>query len=449
MCELTTLIAVGTGLNILGDLSAAEDAEDRYHAQAQASYANAQHRREVAEYNAAVIRDQAMRLRGEMANRLNEVAGINIGRIAVDAETNVSRLQTSYLTNVGRINTGLETDVTRTAIGAALGLERIDQDQGLIIDRINEMADITINRARGDTEDFIGRTEEDLSRAVSRIKEITQETISRLGRRASEVVTTGFEIENDMREQTEQAVAQTQAFYAAGNIVISSATPASMQMDEYQRGEVMAQRIRRDYAFQARDLQELASDNLRDALFQIDDLKTAAERATGDAQRDLLRTVLDTNTSRFQTITDANIDADRSRTDLALTTAWSLTDLYQDAGWKLQDLTNETDVRISDIRRNASTQILDTSRELGYDLSDLSYQADQLDQEAVLTLMQGDQQYAAEMNNAAAFEAAGDDALQAGVFNAFGSATSGLANSFAIGSNNTAPVFNSAPDFTR
>ena len=61
MCDpITGSVVAGTVLTTGAQLSAAEDAEDRYHQQSQISMANAEHQREVAIYNASIYQDQAL-----------------------------------------------------------------------------------------------------------------------------------------------------------------------------------------------------------------------------------------------------------------------------------------------------------------------------------------------------------------------------------------------------
>ena len=385
MCDPVTALVVGTAVNVAGKIDAAEDAEDAYHANSKISEANAEHRREVAEYNAAIFRDQAARVRNEMVGRLNEVAGINIARTQDDADTNTRRIEEALGINTGRFSTSANIDKIR-----------LNEDYKQFAEELNLDAD----------------------RDIGRITEIANETVSRLGRRAADTATTGFQVENDLREQVAQDVSSQRSVYAAGNVVVSSGTPMSMQIDTLQRGEVQAQRIRRDYRIQVRDLKDNASDVMRDAFFKIEDINTNVDRSIADAGRDTFRAVVDINR----------------------TTAMKLDDLYREAGYKTEDINRETDLRINDLSRN-----------LGYDLSDTEFEAKKLDQQANLTLLQGDAEFEAGMNISKAQADAGDDAYTGGLISAAGSLAGGVSNIWYANNSaaNQAPVTESQPVFVR
>ncbi len=353
---------IGLTVGVVGQLSAAEDAEDAAHSAASRAFANGEHRRQVAEYNASIFTDHATRLRNEQVGRLNEVAGINITRFEEDRTTNVGRIEEALGINTGRFS-----------FAQALDTSRANQDFERVATELNL----------------------DAAKDIDQIKEIVGEVVSRLGRKAGDVATTGFEAESDLRMEIAQDVSNQRSFYAAGNIVISTGTPMRMQLDTQQQGEVHAQRIRRDYRIQVRDLKDNASDALRDALFQIEDIQTSANRS----------------------VRDLKITKDRKVDDINLTTGWQLEDLHRSAGNDLDDINNTTDLRIED-----------TSRNLGYDLSDIEFEASQLDQQATLTMLQGDAEFDAGVNRAEAFEQAGDDAFTSGVLAAGGSFIGGVSN---------------------
>lgn len=383
MCDPVTALVVGTVINVAGQVSAAEDAEDAYHAQAASTYANAQHRKLVAEYNAGIFTEQAGRLRNEMVDRLNEVAGVNI-----------SRIKEEQVTNVGRIEEALGINVGRFTFVSDVGKERLTEDFERLASELNM----------------------DAEKDIDRITEVSQESVSRLGRRAKDVSTTGFEIESDLRQEIAQDVSAQRSFYAAGNVVVTSGTPMRLQTDSYQQGEVQAQRIRRDYRIKVQDLEDTASDVMRDALFQVEDIETETLRRTGKAARETGREVEDINT----------------------TLAWNLGDLQRTAGYQIEDIDTNTDIRLTDIER---TQ--------GYDLSDTEFEALKLDQQATLTLIQGDAELAAGVNRAAALEQAGEDVFAGGITTAVGSGLTGVASAWYTSQStaNQAPVTTSVPDF--
>lgn len=433
MCDPVTALVVGTTIKVGSDFAAAEDAEDAYHAQSQISAANAKHRREIAEYNAGVFREQATRLRNEMAGRLNEVAGINIGRLQDDREINTDRLLETRSTNIARLEEALGLNASRSILTTEQAQQRVIQDRTFILEQLNQDHKILADRLGLDAEKDIGR-----------IQQVTAEVVRRLGRRASEVAVTGFEVENDFREEIEQEVASQQTFYAAGNVVVNSGTPMKMKVDTYQRGEVMAQRIRRDYSIRVQELEDTASDAMRDALFQVDDIRTETSRRISDSRR---------LTNRAGG--EATRQAGRELVDLNQTLAWTLDDLYKEAGYRIGDIDKQTGQQIFDINRSTDMRITDISRNLGYDLSDTLFEANKLDQQATLTMIQGDAEFSALMNQSDAQAQAGKDAFIGGTLGAIGNGIAGvsniwytaesLANSASVA--NSVPVVDSQPDF--
>ncbi len=221
MCDpITALVAIGTGATVLGQVNAAEDAEDAYHAQSMISAANAQHRREISRYNASIFTEQATRLRNEQIGRLNEVAGINI-----------ERLDESRSINSDRVYQALGINTERVTHNQNLSVTRANQDAERVVGYAKQDIARVTGRADSDFMRTVQRTNKDRDRNIKRIEEVASETIKRLGRRASEVATRGFEEEGDFRKSVMQRVSSQRSFFAAGNIVISSGTPMSLQLD--------------------------------------------------------------------------------------------------------------------------------------------------------------------------------------------------------------------------
>ena len=392
------VMIAGGVISLAGGIDAAEDAEDAFHKQAANAQLEAAHRKKVAEFNAAVFTANAIRLREEMAGRLNEVAGVNI-----------VRLQDTRITNVNRIGRDRRTDLGRTSDARDLTIERLGDALGVGTERITLVSDKDRARITEDFERLADELSMDATRDIDRIKEVVTESVTRIGRRAGDVATTGFEIENDLRQQIAQDVSSQRSFYAAGNIIVNTGTPMRLQVDAYQQGEIRAQRIRRDYKIQVRDLKDTASDNLRTALFQVEDIRTETSR-------------------RFEAGFRL---AERGTEDINLTEVFKLSDLYRSTNIAVEDVNLETDFRLDDIRLTAdrktvdinlltTTSIDDIDRTLGYDLSDNDFKAVQLDQQATLTLMQGDAAVIAGENRADALEQAGEDAFFGGVTSAVG-----------------------------
>lgn len=446
------IAAIGTAVGVAGQLSAAEDAEDAYNEQARISRLNAEHQRKVAEFNANIFKENAARLRTVQTGRLVDTASLNISRLMLDRDVNIGRLQEGLDINSGRLlsSTGLnlsriEEDTSRTVYQAGTDFNRY-------IKRVAQDRSLVMNRANQDFGTLSGDVLQDEERQVSRTTEVANEVIRRLGRQATETAVRGFEQENDFRKEVVFRVSQQRAFYAAGNVVVSTGTPAMLQLDTVQQGEMQARRIRRDYRIQVQDLQDRATDTMRDALYRVEDIRSEAARAVRDLgiNRDRLLQDADIEAAyrgedlvvnRDRAVDETMRESGRQTDDLLQTTAYQLGDLYREAGYQIDDINFETDTRIQD-----------TETRLGYDLSDNFYEADVLDHRALLTLMQGDAAFAAGINMAAAQEQAGSDARFNGVVTAIGNGIAGVSSiwySPESAGRQPAPVVESEPTFVR
>jgi hypothetical protein len=389
-----------------GQLAAAEDAEDAAHGQSMISRAKAQHDREIAAKNADIFRKNAERIRNEEVRRLRESAGLDIGRLDQARHDNIERIQTDVRTIGQRIDFATDVQAERIYGDYTRYSQRANYEYSMVADRLNE-----------DYQRISGQIVSDANTDINRISEVTNEVIRRIGRRAVETATRGFEEENDYRKELAFRVSSQRSFYAAGNVVVNTGTPASLQLDMMQQGEVQAQRIRRDYQFRVTELHESATDTARDALYQIEDIRTEANRAVEQLgiQRD--RGITDAAYRRDTTLEDLEVQGRRAIKDLQVTRAWQIEDLHLEGGRQIDDINVNTDLRIADISRN-----------LGYDVSDAMFQADQLDLQAEITLAGGEAAYAAGMNQADAYSSAGDDALTAGYLGALTTGLSGTAS---------------------
>ncbi len=464
---------VGTVLGVAGGFSAAEDAEDAYHAQASDVFLNAQHRKEVAEYNAAIYIDNALRLRNEMVGRLNEVAGVNIGRFEADKLTNITRLQGARETNVVRLQEERERGITRAQLDRETDVDRLNTVRNRTITRTEDVLGIGTGRFQLIADRDKGRLSEDFARLaaelnmdaerdIDRITEISEESVVRFGRRAKNVATTGFEIESDLRTEIARDISSQRAYYATGNIVVNSGTPMRLQTDAYQQGEIQAQRIRRDYRIKVQDLKDTASDTLREALFEVEDIRTDTSRRFDQAFRETSRITEDINTTLTFNLSDLyrnagieiediNFDTDIRLIDINRTAGRTIEDIDIIAGLQISDINLEIDTRVGDIITETTRRTGDISLNLGYDLSDTEFNAKKMDQEAALTLIQGDAELAAGVNRAAALEQAGSGALAAGTLTALGGGLTDVASTWYTADSlaNQVPVTTSTPDFVR
>lgn len=438
MCDLTVIaaaVSVGTAL------SGAEDAEDAYHAQGQSALLNAQHRQAVANEQAHTFRRNAERIRNEQIRRLNETHAINVGRLGYDRDQGIYRITEDVAVNDARLRGEQDRQVGRITYATDTAAARIYEDVARYSTQAKQDYSIVAERLNADYERITGQIIEDGVRDINRIGEVTGEVVRRLGRRATETAVRGFEEENDYRQELAFRVSQQRSFYAAGNVVINTGTPASLQLDMMQQGEVRAQRIRRDYHIQVTELKDQASDRVRDALYQIEDIYTEANRAVNELGIERDRGLQDATIRRDRALGELHTDATRGIQDLQteytnrvedinVTTAHQLEDLHVLAGRNLEDLNRDTDIQISDLSRN-----------LGYDVSDYTFQADELDLQATITEDLGHADYAAGVNQHNASKQAGSDALTAGWYNA---AVAGM-NAYASGINRKTPVTESTP----
>jgi hypothetical protein len=200
-----------------------------------------------------------------------------------------------------------------------------------------------------------------------------------------------------------------------------------------QQGEVQAQRIRRDYQIQVTDLKDRASDTARDALYQIEDIYTETTRAVEELGIERDRGLFDAAQRRDRTLEDIHVDATRGIDDLRTEYTQKIEDSNVTAGYDLEDLHLLAGRTLEDLNYNTDIAITDLSRNHGYDLSDITFRADELDLRADITQELGTAEFAAGVNQAAAYSQAGSDAITAGYFNA---ATSAM-NAWAIGVNNS------------
>lgn len=350
------------GVSAVGQLKAGSDAKKAADKNADIAIADATHRKEVSEYNAKILKEQAERLRNEQVARLNEVAGINTGRITEDMEINIGRISEAYQTNVSRL---LKSSTT--------SINRVIEDSLIKSAQVQEKADTTVRR---------------------------------LERDAATQVEIGSEEENKIRRIAAETISSTRAFYGARNIVIDSGTPAALQIDAARMGEVDALRMRRNYRLKAQAILEQASDVKRDALWEIGDINRVA--------------------------------------------AYQLTDLRETAGNQLIDLTRDMSYTTSDINRTGNQQLSDINRNLGYDLSDNEFEATKLDQQAALTLLQGDAALSAGINRSEAYKDAGTNAFTQGVLGAVGAVIPQI-NPKWLTSNSSAnvPIVTSQPSYVR
>lgn len=351
--------ALVTGAGIFKSGSDAKKAAEK---NADIAIADAMHRKEVSEYNASILTDQAKRLRNEQVARLNEVAGINTGRITEDMEINIGRINEAYGINVSRLLKSSTTEINRVL-----------EDSLIKSARIQEKADTTVRR---------------------------------LERDAATQVQIGSEEENKIRRIAAETISSTRAFYGARNIVIDSGTPAALQIDAARMGEVDALRMRRNYRLKAQSILEQAADVKRDALWEVGDVNRVA--------------------------------------------AYQLQDLREAAGNQLTDLTREMQYTTSDINRVGNQQLSDINRNLGYDLSDNEFEATKLDQQAALTILQGDAALSAGINRSEAYKDAGANAFTQGILGAVGAVIPQI-NPKWLTSNSSAnvPIVTSQPTYVR
>lgn len=364
----------GAVIGIGASLSSAEDAEDAYHKQATIDYQAGQKAKEVAEYNAGVFRENALRIRNEQIARINDTYTVNHERTYESLNTNIARLDWAADQNASRLVDDYER-YTGTA----------GREYSIVADRLNS-----------DFSRISGQIVSDANKNIGQIDQVTNEAIRRLGRKAVESATEGFETENDYRQDVLFRISEQRSYYAAGNVLLNTGTPASLQLDMKQQGEVQALRIRRDYAIRVQDLHDTADDTARDALFKIDDIRTSANRAVNELDIKTFRGLEDSKNRLTDELTDLTTKGIRQYNDIETTRAWQVTDLHAEA----------------------NRGIIDVDTGLAYDISDAMAEADNLDQQAVLAEMQGDAAAIAGVNRAGANRTAGNDAISNGYINA-------------------------------
>lgn len=141
----TAIALAGVGLKAFGSSKAGKDADKAAKEQALISIANGESQRDTAIYNAGVLREQAIRLRGESVNRLKEVAGININRLDTTLGINTNRINTVTSINKGRIQEVADTNIGRLRDKAAQTYERGIEDENAV--RENTSQTISTQRA--------------------------------------------------------------------------------------------------------------------------------------------------------------------------------------------------------------------------------------------------------------------------------------------------------------
>jgi hypothetical protein len=299
---------VGAAVSAASAIKGGRDAKKAAKDAARTSIAEAMQRKQVAEYNATVLREQATRYRNEMVNRLKESSSINVGRLTEDFDINTFRLNEAYNLNVSRLGQSADRDTFRTV---------------------------------GDTATGVARTQEDALLNSARVQEVADTTVRRLERDATQEIVYGAEDENQIRRLAAENISATRAFYGARNIVIDSGTPAALQVDAARMGEVDALRVRRNYRIKAEALLERAADVKRDALWQIGDINRVAAYS----------------------VTDIRKEAGRNLEDIMLTTGQQIQDMTRDWGYNTADTKRVTEQQISDITRNLGYDLSDTEFE--------------------------------------------------------------------------------------
>ena len=295
---------VSAAIGAASSLKAGSDAKKSAKANARASIAEAMHRKQVAEYNASVLKEQASRYRNEMVNRLKESSSINIGRITEDLDINTFRLNEAYELNVSRLSQSANRDMFRTVGEAATG---------------------------------VARTQEDALLKSARVQEVADTTVRRLERDAGQEIIFGWEEENKIRRVAAETIGATRAFYGARNIVIDSGTPAALQVDAARMGEVDALRMRRNYRIRAEALLERAADVKRDALWEIGDINRVAAYSVTDIRKAAGQNLEDIMLTTGQQISDMTRDWQYSNADMQRVTGQTISDINRTLGYDLSD----------------------------------------------------------------------------------------------------------------
>lgn len=269
------LMAIGLGLQAFGMFKSSKDSKKAAREQALISMKEAQHRREVALYNADILRDQALRLRTSQVARINESSGINVGRLEEVAGLNKSRIEQAASTTAGRIEEA-----------AAINVSRLEREKG-------------------------------------------------------QTYVAGTEAENELREGVGQLISGQRAAYAAGNIVVDSGTPASLQMGSARQGEVDALRIRKSYRLAAEQIGEQIGDIKREREYALQDIASQTSQQIGDIDRTTGYQISDINRNKGYDLSDAEFEATKLDQQAALTilsgdaelvAGVNRADAYKDAG---------------------------------------------------------------------------------------------------------------------
>lgn len=413
--------------------------------------------------------------------RLDIVRNTGINRFDTYYDTQTGRLTETQEREGGKLNSDLVRTVGRWNTDRYESLDEVNRNSVKVSGRLNDGARLASERIVEDAIEGKGRISTERDIAIDRTKGVTDDAIKADGKEATETATAGFEEESGLRSEVNQEISSNRVFYGAGNVVIDSGTPASLRMDSQQQGEVSALRIRRDYRIRVENLEQNAKDSIRDALFQIDGLKRQAGYDISDIDKESSRSLFDVGqTTAWQLedlyeqagydIADINKQANRGVNDVTRLTARTLDDLNRTTSEGLADLKTSTDDQkydlnfetdlsisdnltatadqISDINSATDLQLDDINRNLGYDLSDVEFEADKLDQQAALTLIQGNADYAAGVNQADAFDKAGNDAITNGVLNAVATGVGVVADSWYSNANTPVQVSTSTPAWT-
>lgn len=318
---------VGAVIGGVASLKAGSDAKKANKAAARASLAEAMHRKQVAEYNASILKDQAGRFRNEMVNRLKESSSINVGRLTEDLDINTFRMNEAYNMNIQRLSQSTNRDAFRVVGATATG---------------------------------VARTQEDALLQSARTQEVADTTVRRLERDAGQEIIYGSEEENKIRRVAAESISATRAFYGARNIVIDSGTPAALQIDAARMGEVDSLRVRRNYRIRAEALLERAADVKRDALWQIGDINRVAAYTVSDIRREAGQNLEDLMTTTGQQLSDMTRDWSYNISDMNRTTGQTIDDLGRTLGYDLSD----TEFEATKLDQQAALVILQGDAEL-------------------------------------------------------------------------------------
>lgn len=273
------------------------------------------------------------------------------------------------------------------------GVKRITEVSGINLDRlglglrsevgrVETIANLNADRVLEDSAIQLGRIESLAELNIGQINEVAATNIGRLETAAKRTVQAGFEAEDDIRTNTAEVISTQRATYAARGVLIDTGTPAAMQIGTAQRGEIDALRVRRNYRVAAEDMLEQAGDIKSQAAFQVGNILRESALQSSDIAR----------------------NRDQTLGDIRRQTEWYTSDLVRDYEYQWHDI----------------------NRGIGYDLADLEYEASKLDQEAVLTMLQGDAALLAGQNLSDAYKQGGQDAFIGGILGSIGTGLSGF-----------------------